>query len=300
MTLKILEKRALALRVMWDQEVEARWKELSGAERKRHVLAANPTIAQKWNERGDVSPDPELCQDGMFERLVDRIAPADHCEGQVLFVEAGLPEIERLDPRKKQKATPRHGQIFLLTDRWMVVKDWKGIMEGRGKEMFEKGHAVMGDIAWWVFSRLDLLYSFALTLVADLRDEMDLDVPTALGPVCAACGEALEVVACCSRCNVQRYCGPQCQKADWPAHKLNCFDFRKLAELFQALPERVVHVGGKGESFAVIDAFYNPKLDFDVSFLPPELKELWDRARKMWNHDLSWFPENMVVAMQIK
>jgi hypothetical protein len=48
MSLKELENRAQALRVMWDElheQVAAKWKNLSGGER---LLAANPTIAQDW------------------------------------------------------------------------------------------------------------------------------------------------------------------------------------------------------------------------------------------------------------
>ncbi|KAF7355649.1 MYND-type domain-containing protein [Mycena sanguinolenta] len=30
----------------------------------------------------------------------------------------------------------------------------------------------------------------------------------------------------CSRCKVARYCSPQCQKSDWPNHKLNCIDHK--------------------------------------------------------------------------
>lgn len=26
----------------------------------------------------------------------------------------------------------------------------------------------------------------------------------------------------CSRCQIQKYCGAECQLRDWPAHKTNC------------------------------------------------------------------------------
>jgi hypothetical protein len=128
---------------------------------------------------------------------------------------------------------------------------------------------------------------------------MNLDVPACFGPACAACGAQLEVLASCSRCTVQRYCGPECQKADyWLSHNLDCFDFRKLPELFRALPERIPRVGENKESVPLLNAFYHPDIPCDVSFLPPELQELWNRARKMWTHDLSWFPRELLPLLK--
>ncbi len=64
--------------------------------------------------------------------------------------------------------------------------------------------------------------SVFLTLTADVRDEMHMDVPDALIPGCAVCAKPLPVVFKCSRCRVKQYCGTACQAADWPSHKLEC------------------------------------------------------------------------------
>jgi hypothetical protein len=40
----------------------------------------------------------------------------------------------------------------------MVVNDWKGVLEGGGLERFQQNVLFTGDEAWFVFSRLELLY----------------------------------------------------------------------------------------------------------------------------------------------
>jgi tetratricopeptide (TPR) repeat protein len=39
---------------------------------------------------------------------------------------------------------------------------------------------------------------------------------------CAKCGKVLKIIRHCGRCSRAYYCGPQCQKADWKAHKPRC------------------------------------------------------------------------------
>ncbi len=39
---------------------------------------------------------------------------------------------------------------------------------------------------------------------------------------CGYCNKTNEKLSRCSRCRLQLYCGPVCQKTDWPKHKLVC------------------------------------------------------------------------------
>jgi hypothetical protein len=39
---------------------------------------------------------------------------------------------------------------------------------------------------------------------------------------CKGCNSLLPVLKICSKCNTRGYCSPDCQKADWKAHKLEC------------------------------------------------------------------------------
>lgn len=40
--------------------------------------------------------------------------------------------------------------------------------------------------------------------------------------ICHHCGSTTKTASCCSGCSVMAYCGPECQKAAWPKHKLEC------------------------------------------------------------------------------
>lgn len=54
----------------------------------------------------------------------------------------------------------------------------------------------------------------------------DADTLAEAGPAAHACGNCQRRPATklklCSRCRAVRYCGVECQRADWPAHKLLC------------------------------------------------------------------------------
>lgn len=41
----------------------------------------------------------------------------------------------------------------------------------------------------------------------------------------------------CGRCQVARYCGSQCQQRDWPAHKKQCRERKRVLAL-ESEPER--------------------------------------------------------------
>lgn len=45
--------------------------------------------------------------------------------------------------------------------------------------------------------------------------------PAVAASLCAACGKDL-AASLCSRCKAVRYCGPECQRAHWRAHKAAC------------------------------------------------------------------------------
>ncbi|KAH8175445.1 MYND finger domain-containing protein [Sarocladium implicatum] len=45
-------------------------------------------------------------------------------------------------------------------------------------------------------------------------------------PTCLICKKSN--AACCSRCNSSAYCSPECQKEDWPIHKLLCKNFSEF------------------------------------------------------------------------
>ena len=69
------------------------------------------------------------------------------------------------------------------------------------------------------------------------RAQLAVDVAEALGTrpcahvCCTTIAGAREADAprgkLCSGCRVVRYCGPACQKADWPAHKAACRELQR-------------------------------------------------------------------------
>ncbi|TRZ03568.1 hypothetical protein DNTS_013486 [Danionella cerebrum] len=50
-------------------------------------------------------------------------------------------------------------------------------------------------------------------------------------------GELLREFNICGRCQVARYCGSQCQQRDWPAHKKQCRERKRVLAL-ESEPER--------------------------------------------------------------
>jgi|SaaInlV_125m_DNA_1040241.scaffolds.fasta_scaffold11359_2 hypothetical protein len=47
------------------------------------------------------------------------------------------------------------------------------------------------------------------------------EVKAYIAKVCGHCGKS-ENLKTCNRCGLTRYCGPECQKADWKKHKVTC------------------------------------------------------------------------------
>lgn len=47
------------------------------------------------------------------------------------------------------------------------------------------------------------------------------EVEAYIAKVCGHCGKS-ENLKTCNRCRLTRYCGPECQKADWKKHKATC------------------------------------------------------------------------------
>lgn len=55
---------------------------------------------------------------------------------------------------------------------------------------------------------------------------------TSVGPPqhqCFACGKESVAMSHCSACKVARYCGEQCQRSHWQAHKAQCSDLKAAA-----------------------------------------------------------------------
>jgi hypothetical protein len=56
-----------------------------------------------------------------------------------------------------------------------------------------------------------------------LLSALALPPPPAGGAAsCLACGATTERLKRCSRCKAAQYCSPDCQRRDWPEHKLEC------------------------------------------------------------------------------
>ena len=60
---------------------------------------------------------------------------------------------------------------------------------------------------------------------------------------CSACGASAEKLLRCSTCSQTCYCSSQCQRAAWPAHKLECKTIHGLRNVVVASPTREL-VGG--------------------------------------------------------
>ena len=58
--------------------------------------------------------------------------------------------------------------------------------------------------------------------------EVTFRVVEASGPPCAGCGLSFKKMMKCSRCKTENYfvCGGDCQRKDWPKHKLVCKPIR--------------------------------------------------------------------------
>lgn len=66
-----------------------------------------------------------------------------------------------------------------------------------------------------------------------------LEVATALKPNMTSLlvSPQLREFNICGRCQVARYCGSQCQQRDWPAHKKQCRERKRVLAL-ESEPER--------------------------------------------------------------
>uniref|UniRef100_A0A3B5KSL2 MYND-type domain-containing protein n=1 Tax=Xiphophorus couchianus TaxID=32473 RepID=A0A3B5KSL2_9TELE len=56
-------------------------------------------------------------------------------------------------------------------------------------------------------------------------------------PPCSLIERRLREFNICGRCQVARYCGSQCQQRDWPAHKKQCRERKRVLAL-ESEPER--------------------------------------------------------------
>lgn len=64
---------------------------------------------------------------------------------------------------------------------------------------------------------------------------------------CYVCGK--EGKKLCGQCCVARYCSRECQKADWPKHKIQCKDLvRKKTEEFAPIMEEISRPADYGHS----------------------------------------------------
>jgi hypothetical protein len=55
----------------------------------------------------------------------------------------------------------------------------------------------------------------------DLRETAQSDLAS-IKESCASCGAKGNEMKVCVRCQGPRYCGRECQRADWPQHKRVC------------------------------------------------------------------------------
>lgn len=87
---------------------------------------------------------------------------------------------------------------------------------------------------------------------------------------CTYCGKTFTNLLACSRCYLKQYCGPDCQRSDWPVHKNVCV--KKDSNLW-------VKVAQKEEGWKSPESGLGPLLTIfkaksNVSFR--NLKEYWD------------------------
>ncbi|KAI9002053.1 hypothetical protein DFJ74DRAFT_696450 [Hyaloraphidium curvatum] len=60
--------------------------------------------------------------------------------------------------------------------------------------------------------------------------------------ICLGCGSfPREKMSKCARCKATPYCGPACQKMDWPRHKLTCVPAAAASE--ESSSDSVTSVG---------------------------------------------------------
>ncbi len=57
-------------------------------------------------------------------------------------------------------------------------------------------------------------------------------VSSATALSCANCGKTDEKLLACSKCHFERYCGSECQTAQWPKHKIVCPSMQKREEFW--------------------------------------------------------------------
>lgn len=85
-----------------------------------------------------------------------------------------------------------------------------------------------------------------------------------ISTTCAAC--AKPTAASCSRCRLAHYCGPECQRAQWPAHKEPCRRagaLRALPAVPADLPVKVAALAARGLT-AVFAYVAGPRYENDA------------------------------------
>jgi hypothetical protein len=130
---------------------------------------------------------------------------------------------------------------------------------GQGREERERGHA-------YSLERLaDLRSAVRLTGICTFGTAL-LEIVAAeeAGRVCGACGLAGET-RLCSRCGAAAYCGTQCQRSHYPAHKPAC---RALAAL------REDCLRGTGQAGRAECALFRAMIDVPTSVTAANAREL--------------------------
>lgn len=61
---------------------------------------------------------------------------------------------------------------------------------------------------------------------------MEKNLLALAGKICSHCTYmSSKMLPSCARCNIMCYCSQECQKTDWPVHKLTCKQMAEKAEI---------------------------------------------------------------------
>jgi hypothetical protein len=296
------------LKAMYSEEVREAWNSTSPLNRVKLLKGANPTLEMTLPPHHSPTMVSTLLPEAFYTPLSKDGALDDLITTSLVVDSPYITAVRKFGSVRLIGDVPgfhtkRNCYYNYLTDKYYIVKDDKV----KSEEAFRL--SMMPDhVAAKALFRLQFLYQFICTTIADFRDMMKLPVADGAETKCFVCKGPMKKKSC-SRCLSVFYCSTICQKQDWKAgHKNLCFPMAKMGPLLARLPDQVhmkkgtekevasICLGGKQQDppslSSVGTVFFSKSTNFlEFDDLDEVDQDLWRKASAACTGELDAFPE---------